>query len=319
MDLVNQLPDDVKENTLKMLSQMHTSTDTTKNALKDVMLSPDVTKQENEMLEKYTATQKVIEEFHQFCLTLSEKEIPDFWDRLAFSVESISQLAIPLLKIWGKQIWFNEKIETTVSDLKSDLIKSLTTRYFLRDISKLKTPDQFKDSLNKEISQKIKEFNESVVGSNAEIDIYKINPTSKLETISDFNEKLIAAFEKIDKFEKNKEFIDKMWDNFVKDFLQYSSKIKSDEDKALFFEQLFTIAYHAADYIDCSKNDRNPIYCFNYNLLKNNFDVEKTDHYDFQVNHIDKSTTYSNLVYKWANELWIKKLKILVGKYFIKP
>jgi len=110
-----------------------------------------------------------------------------------------------------------------------------------------------------------------------------------------------------------------MWDNFVKDFLQKAPAIKTNEDKAWFFEQLFNIAYHSADYMDYIKNDRNIAYVFNYQFLHNNFDIEKTAYYDFQVDHIDKSTTYSNLVYKWAEQLGIKKLKILVDKYLIKP
>jgi hypothetical protein len=110
-----------------------------------------------------------------------------------------------------------------------------------------------------------------------------------------------------------------MWDNFVKEFLQKAPNIKSDEDKAWFFEQLFNITYHTADYLDFIKNNRNIVYCFNYHFLYNNFDLSKTDHYEFEFNHIDKSTTYSNLVCKWADELKIKQLKVLIGKYSIKP
>lgn len=130
IDLVNQLPDDIKENTLEIMSQMHISAETTKKDLKDVMMSPDVTKEEKEMLEKYKATQKVVDEFHQFCLKLSEKETPDFFDRFALSVESISQLTIPLLNIWGKQVWFAEKGDIMINSLKSDLVKTYITRYF---------------------------------------------------------------------------------------------------------------------------------------------------------------------------------------------
>jgi len=73
IDLVNQLPDNVRGNTLEILSQMRTSTDTTKKDIKDVMLSPDMNREENEMVEKYKATKKIIDEFHQFCLTLPEE------------------------------------------------------------------------------------------------------------------------------------------------------------------------------------------------------------------------------------------------------
>lgn len=174
--------------------------------------------------------------------------------------------------------------------------------------------------MNHEIPEKIKNFNDLVGESKSKIDINQIDENSTIKKpIADFNKELITVLEKLEKFKENSEFIDKMWDNFVKDFLQKAPNIKTDEDKAWFFEQLFNIAYHAADYIDHIKNDRNIKYCFNYQLLHNNFDIEKTDHYDFHLNHIEKSTTYSNLVYKWAEQLGIKKLKILVGKYLIKP
>lgn len=331
VDLVNQLPDNVKQ---EMLSQMHISTDTTKKDLKDVMLSSDAHNKEKDMIEKYTATQKIVEEFHQLCLSFSEKNKPDVFDSMALSVQAISQLATPLLHIWGKEDLHDKTMDTIINGLKAHFIKSYTTRYFFHDVSTWKTLDQFKDTLQKEIPQRIEKFNTSVVDCTTNLDIDTID-IGQAHTITDFNKHLVNAFEKIDKFEKNKEFTDKMWDTFVKDFVEKAEKIgyprgaknyrwdgndiELEEYKAWFFEHIFNIAYHTADYIDHIKNDRNPIYCFNYQLLHNNFDIEKSDHYDFQVNHIEKSTTYSNLVYTWAEELGIKKLKVLVGKYLIKP
>jgi hypothetical protein len=131
---------------------------------------------------------------------------------------------------------------------------------------------------------------------------------------------LIYTFNKLEKLKKYEEFTNKMWDNFVKEFKEKARNIEeTDEDKAWFFEHLFNITYHTADFIENQKNNRNIIYNYNYNLLHNNFDLDKTAHYEFQFNHVDKSTTYSNLIYKLTEKLGIKKLKILIGKYLIKP
>jgi len=258
----------------------------------------------------YEFTQKQVSDFYNLCLRLQKKDTPDFWDRMALSVWSISHIAIPLLKIWEKQIWFTEKQEIITSYLKSDLLLIYTTKYFLRDIIENKTVVDFKKALDTDIPKKIIEYNTQV----------SYDSSAKLNSIdADLKNQLTEAFDKIRKFDTTQEFNNKMWDNFVKEFLQKVPNIKSDEDKAWFFEQLFNITYHTADYLDFIKNNRNIIYCFNYQFLHNNFDLSKTDHYEFQLNHIDKSTAYSNLVFKWADELKIKQLKVLIGKYMIKP
>jgi len=226
------------------------------------------------------------------------------------SVWAISQLAIPLLKTWQKQIWFTDKPDKITETLKSDLLQIYTTRYFLRDTNESKLLEDFKTALDKEIPQKIAEYN-TYISQEANAKLNSIDANLKNQ--------LTKALEKIKKFDSTQEFNDKMWNNFVKDFLLKAPKIKSEEDKAWFFEQLFNITYHTTDYLDYIKNDQNIIYCFNYQFLHNNFELSKTDHYDFQLNHIEKSTSYSNRIYKWADELGIKQLKVLIEKYLVKP
>jgi hypothetical protein len=241
---------------------------------------------------------------------LQEKDVPNFWDRTALSVWAISHLAIPLLKTWNKRLWFEDKSDNITEKLKSDMLQIYTTRYFLGDFVEGKSFEDFKNALDIDIPKKIREYNINI--SNDSI--------AKLNNIdANLKNQLTEAFDKIRKFDTTQEFNNKMWDNFVKEFLQKVPNIKSDEDKAWFFEQLFNITYHTADYLDFIKNNRKIIYCFNYQFLHNNFDLSKTDHYEFQLNHIDKSTTYSNLIFKWADELNIKQLKVLIGKYMIKP
>ncbi len=258
----------------------------------------------------FESTQKQVTDFYNLCSKLQKKDVPDFWDRTALSVWAISHLAIPLLEIWQKQIWFTEKHEIITESLKSDLLLIYTTKYFLRGIIGKRSIDDFNNDLNEEIPKRINDFNSSIKQVSKAI-LSDIDPEIKKQ--------LSLAFVKIKNFDTTQEFNNKMWDNFVKEFLQKAPNIKSDEDKAWFFEQLFNITYHTADYLDFIKNNRNIVYCFNYHFLYNNFDLSKTDHYEFEFNHIDKSTTYSNLVYKWADELKIKQLKVLIEKYSIKP
>ena len=257
----------------------------------------------------YNSTQKQISDFQTLCQKLTKKDNPDFWDRTALSVWAISQLAVPLLKIWKKEVWVAEKADNITEMLKSDLLQIYTTRYFLRDTNEAKTLEDFRNALDKEIPQKLAKYNTYI----------SQDTKAKLNTIdANFKNQLTAALEKIKKFD---EFNDKMWTNFVKDFLQKAPTLneQSAADKAWFFEQLFNITYHTADYLDFIKNNKNIIYCYNYQFLHNDLDLSKTDHYDFQLNHIEKSTTYSNRIFKWADELGIKKLKVLIEKYLIKP
>ena len=274
------------------------------------------TEEYRKILQKYNDTHKQIEEFYKLCQKLPKKETTDFWDRTALSVWSISQIAMPLLKIWGKTVWFENKVdEKTITPLKADLLCVYLTKYFERDTSNNYTLDEFKVDLDTTYRSAIKKYNDNIAtNTNAVLD-------DNVDTIKNLKQQFLFVFEKIKKFESSQEFADKMWNNFVKDFLQKAPKLneQSPEGKAWFFEQLFNITYHTADYLDFVKNNKSIIYCYNHLLLHNNLDLSKTDHYDFQLNHIEKSTTYSNRIYKWADELGVKHLKVLIEKYLIKP
>jgi len=172
IDLVNQLPDDIKENTLAIISQMRVSAETTKKDLKNVMMSPDVTKEEKEILEKYKATKKVIDKFHKLCLKLPEKETPDLWDRTALSVWSISEMVIPLLKIYNKQVWFSKNIDRTIDSIKKISIDYYFKESFFLHIRYNKDLNTFKSAIDNTLFNKIKRYNEEVAnGSKAVIDI----------------------------------------------------------------------------------------------------------------------------------------------------
>lgn len=265
------------------------------------------TKELQSISKNYHLTQTQISDFYKLCQKLTKKENPDFWDRTALSVWAITQLAIPLLKIWKKEVWFADKADNISETLKSDLLQIYTTRYFLRDTNETKTLEDFKNALDREIPYKLAEYNTYV----------SQDSKAKLNVIDDnLRSQLMVALEKIKKFDTTQEFNDKMWNNFVKEFLE---KAPNTEDKAWFFEHLFNITYHTVDYLDFIKNNKNIIYCYNYQYLHKNFDLSKTEHYDFQLNHIEKSTTYSNHIYKWADDLGIKKLKVLIEKYLVKP
>ena len=268
------------------------------------------TEEYNQIKPTIDTTRRQITDFYDLCLKLNKKDKPDFWDRTALSIWAISKLATPLLRTWQKETWFVDKEEHVIKSLKSDLLQIYTTRYFLRDTMEGNSLDDFKNALNKDIPQKIEEYN-SCISHEANA---KLNNTDE-----NLITQLTAVFEKIKKFETTQEFNDKMWDNFVQGFIQKAPNINSNEDKVWFFEQLFNITYHTVDYLDFIKNNKNIIYCYNYQFLHKNFDLSKTEHYDFVLNHIEKSTAYSNRIYKWTNELGIKQLKLLIEKYLIKP
>jgi len=268
------------------------------------------TKEYHQIKPTFVSTQKQVSDFYILCSRLQKKDVPNLWDRTALSVWAITELAIPLLEIWDKRIWFEDKSNNISELLKSDVLQIFTTRNFLGDFEERKSLDDFKNTLNLDIPEEISKYNNTIA--------YK--STAKLNSIDeDLKSTLTEAFDRIRKFDATQDFIDKMWDNFVKDFLKNAPNINSDEDKAWFFKHLFNITYHTADFLDFIKNNKGIIYCYNYQFLHNNFDLSNTPHYEFQRDHIDKSTRYSNLVYKWADELNIQQLKVLVGKYMIKP
>jgi hypothetical protein len=133
---------------------------------------------------------------------------------------------------------------------------------------------------------------------------------------SNLNNELSVAMGKIKTFERNQEFVEKMWQNFVKEFLEKAPK---SDDKAWFFEQLFNISYHTADYVDYVKNNKHINICYNHLFMRDNFDLSKTEPRNFEFNHVEKSTDYSNRVFKWIEELGIEHLKILIQNRLIKP
>jgi len=217
IDLINQLPDNLKENTVNVISQMHASTETTKKDLTDAMIPPAINEKGKEMLEKYNATKKIVDEFHQFCLKLSEKEKPNLFDRFGLSVKAISQLALPLLQVWGKENWLENESEHVVENLKTDLVYLYAMRYFLLDYIEGYSLNDFKKNLDVTIPKKIEEYNDKISHDS----IAELNTTID----KDLRNKLINLFEKLKNLEKHEEFTNKMWDNFVEDFVKKADKI----------------------------------------------------------------------------------------------
>ena len=84
-------------------------------------------------------------------------------------------------------------------------------RYFLRDSEESKSLEDFKNALNVEIPRKVSEYNANI----------SYEATAKLNSIdANLINQLAAALEKIKKFDKTKEFNNKMWDYFIRDFLK---------------------------------------------------------------------------------------------------
>ena len=151
------------------------------------------------------------------------------------------------------------------------------------------------------------------------ISIHNKHSDHKLDIDEQYWKTLNQWAEKIKKSDDGTVFVENMYKYFVDEFVNNIKNIKSDspQDRAWFFEKLFNIAFHAADYVDYAKNNRALIYCENYLLLKNDLNFEKQSPNEFIHNHFAKSTRYSNAIYELAKELNINDLKILIEQYQI--
>ena len=233
IDLINQLPDNLKENTVNIISQMHASTETTKKDLTDAMVSPTMNEKGKEMLEKYNATKKIVDEFHQFCLKLSEKEETDFWDKTALSILAINNLAIPLFNVWDKEVWLNNKSDDLIESFKTDALQLAVLWNFLSNVLEGKSLESFKNDLNVEIPKAIWKYNSKVCN----------NTTAQLDIMLDKNliNILIYIFNKLEKLKKHEEFTNKMWDNFVKEFKEKLEILKEQMKTRLGFLNIYLI------------------------------------------------------------------------------
>ena len=130
---------------------------------------------------------------------------------------------------------------------------------------------------------------------------------------------------KIKKYESSELVFKKLYEHFVSDFLDKVENLKFNErevlaeDRSWLFQQLFNIAFHTADYVEYFVKEDDIKYHSNFLFLKNDFDLTKTEHRPFVENDMEQSTRVSNTVVKAARFAGVKKLDLLINKYYIKP
>lgn len=269
-------------------------------------------KSKEEILRVYNAIKQVTDDFLKTIQTVSNKEKADYWDRVAIILSSISKCALPVLNILDPENKLDVQSGRILLDVKNDLLLSYVMRYFLRDSQKEDiTSDQFRNIVMEGVENAISKYN---------ADYAKGEPAILIQTsecpITERVRILEQSIKKNRGYEATFLFIDKMWDNMVKEFLDNA---KNCNDESYIIRNALNIAYHTADFLDHIKGGRDVEYCYNYFFLLNNFDPVKSYSLDFRLHDYAKSSTYSDLIYELADKFGIDHLKILIDNYFIKP
>lgn len=269
-------------------------------------------KEKTEILRVYNAIKEITEEFQNVIQNVSSKVNLDYWDRIAIILSSISKCSIPILNIIEPNNKLDSQSSHILLNIKNDLLLSYITRYFLRDSQKEDvTAEQFHKDVSKQVYEAIEKYNEELSKGELTVSIQASD-----FPIEDRVSILESSIKKNRSYEATLSFIDGMWDNMVKEFLE---KAKNCNDESYILEQALNIAYHTADFLDHVKGGRDIAYCYNFAFLLNNFNPEKTRSLEFKLHDYSKSTAYSDFVYELANKLGIDHLKILIDNYFIKP
>lgn len=269
-------------------------------------------KSKEEILRVYNAIKQVTDDFLKTIQTVSNKEKADYWDRVAIILSSISKCALPVLNILDPENKLDVQSGRILLDVKNDLLLSYVMRYFLRDSQKEDiTSEQFRNIVMEGVENAISKYN---------ADYAKGEPAILIQTsecpITERVRILEQSIKKNRDYEAAFLFIDKMWDNMVKEFLDNA---KNCNDESYIIRNALNIAYHTADFLDHIKGGRGIEYCYNYFFLLNDFDPVKSHSFDFRLHDYAKSTAYSDLIYELADKYGIDHLKILIDNYFIKP
>ena len=260
------------------------------------------------ILKQYNATRDQIKQFASCCDNNRSMQSVTL-KSIALATNAINDLALPLMQIWEiRPDWSQEEFDKSLKTIQFELFHFLITKRLYNTYNN--NTDALSDFENEKTSmqQFANAYNEKNIAGTLFID-------------EKYWKTLIEWSVKIKKSDDCKLFVDNMYQYFISDFVNKAKNINPDspEDKAWFFEQLFNIAFHSADYVEYVKKEKIPVTQFdNYVLLHNNLDFTKTTHREYQYNHADKSTPFSNAVYEIARELGIKNLRILIDKFQIK-
>lgn len=239
---------------------------------------------------------------------INHKEEYYYWDRVAIILLAVSKALIPLLNYQGKGGGIANNEKAILDAIKSDMVSTYATRFFLRDVQKNEiTAEVFRADVDAKLKESTDKFNAEYAKTAQAVSLTSTNLPK--EHLAVFEE----AIKQVRAYENYQIFYDKMWTTFVEEFLRKAPQC----DKGFVLAQALNIAFHTADFLDHIKGGRSITYCFNYKFLLNDFDPEASDCQKFEHNHYMHSTNYSNFIYELAQELGAKDLKILVENYLI--
>jgi len=262
-------------------------------------------KSEDKILRQHQQTQELLNKFSEHydnCVSIESVTLKT----IAMAVNAINELALPLLEIWEiKRNFSKDDINDLLKVIQTELLCFLLTKPFKKAYSS-NALSVFKRDGKKLLKRLVKDYNEK-------------NPAHKLKFDEDYWRTLLEWCEEFQKNDENELFVGNMYSFFVSDFLENMKEkdLCSKDGRAWFFEQLFNIAFHTADYVNCVKNGIPLTFCYNYSLLRNNLDFSKEEYHQFRYNDALKSTHFSNAICKLAKELDINHLKILIDRYKI--
>lgn len=261
-------------------------------------------------------TQKAMEEFTNRCKNLhpgsTEKEQLT-WERLAITLYAYDAVC-NLVSVWEQK--FSDSAFTAKHLWDQALQRQNFAQTVQNDAMVLAVLKEFINYLNNKDKSNTSDINNRI--NNAIKKYYHPLPDTSnltLPEIKGLDEVMLKAVHAQRTIEAQSPYINAMWDNFVKEFA--NEKI-SDHDRAWYIEHVVNIAHHAADFILIQKGQ--PVYlCANYQFLKSGFDTTIPQCREFVNHHVEKSSTNSQKVFEWMNELGVDHLKVLIDEYFIKP
>ncbi len=260
---------------------------------------------------KLKAINATIDRFSSLIDGINQKKEFSYWDKLAIIILSISECAIPLMKAMGKDKNLEAQQAQMILTIKNDLLLTYVTRHFLNAVQDSKV------SASEFFANTTVALEKAVAGYNNGLGIKCPDAVINLEKteVNDRLKVLEASIGKVRSYEDMIIFTDKMWDNFVSDFLAKAPEC----NKSYIMQQTLNIAYHTADFLDHIKRGRDVEYCYNFAYLLNDFNKQETGCKEFEHHNYSKSTTYSDAVYEIAEQFGVSNLKILVDNYLIKP
>ncbi|MBR4475738.1 MAG: hypothetical protein IKP05_03610 [Alphaproteobacteria bacterium] len=94
--------------------------------------------------------------------------------------------------------------------------------------------------------------------------------------------------------DETKQFAQKLNDYFVKTY----HNVKQNPDAKVWLETILNIGTITADWTDHILTGVDPLYCYNYRRMMNDFNNEKDSSFDYKLNDYAKSTDYSNFVHE---------------------